>query len=87
MIVVRAESQLDEGARIGHGLALPTVIRLELAKGGFGRSIPFAAGQPAHVVLTDERFLDLMGALSIDLLLTSPVALLAAFGLARTGGH
>lgn len=82
MIVVRPQPQADQGARIGHRLRLPAVIGLISPHRLFAGLIPFTGGFAGQVVLANQRFLDRLRPLPIDLLL-SPCGRLFLAALAR----
>ena len=74
-----AEAELDQGAGVGDGFVLPTVVGLEPAKSIFCGRIPLPRRLAGQVVLTDESFLDLLRAFRINLLL--PLDLFCALPL------
>jgi len=80
--MVGAESEFNERPGIGHSFVLPAIGSLEPAQSVFGRRVPFSRSHSPHVVLTNQGFLDLMGALSVDLLLTANF--LGALAFVRT---
>ena len=86
MIFARTQSQLDQSARVGNGLVLPAVVRLELAQRVFGGRVPFSGRLAAQVMLLDERFLNLLGALGINLLLPTLGRLFGFLAAARGRG-
>ena len=71
MIVARPESEFDEGARVGNRFILPAIVALEFSQRVFGGRVPFSGRLAAQVMLLDQRFLDLLGALGINLLLSA----------------
>jgi len=71
MIRARSQSQLDERAGIRNSLILPSMIALKAPHGFLAGLIPSSAGFPAEIVLVDERFLNSLRALGIDLLLSA----------------
>ncbi len=71
MIFARPKAEFDQSARVGDGLALPSVIGLEAAHGGFAGVIPRSGGFSGQIMLTDQRFLNGLRALGIDLLLAT----------------
>lgn len=71
MILAGAQSQLDERSRVGHGLALPAVVRLVAAHGFFAGLVPGAGSFSAEVVLADQGFLNGLGSLGVDFLLAA----------------
>src|SRR5512141_911113 len=75
-VVGGPESQLDEGAGIGQSLGLPAVVPLVLHQGFPGGVVPDAGGLAGEIALTDERGLDLAGAVGLDglLSLAAPIA-------------
>ena len=58
MIFAGAQSQLDQCAGIRNGLALPAVVGLKAAHGGFAVGVPCAGRFSGEVVLADQSFLD-----------------------------
>ena len=83
MVVARAQTQFDQGAGVGDGLILPSVIGLELPQGGFGRGVPFVRGLAFQITLLDQSLLNLMSSLAVNLLLP---ALFGMPALARGRG-
>lgn len=69
MIVTRPQTQADEGAGVGHSLRLPSMVGLVTPHGIFAGLVPRSCCGAAQVVLPDQRLLDLLRALWIDLLL------------------
>ena len=76
--VVRPQTQLDQGPRVGSELGLPAVVSLELGQGIFGGLVPNASGLAAEVMLLNQRALDFAGAFLIDRAL--PVRMGCALG-------
>ena len=70
MIRARAQSELDERAGIGNSLVLPSMIALKAPHGLLAGLIPSSARFPAEIVLPNERFLNSLCALRINLLLS-----------------
>src|SRR5579863_1159771 len=70
VIVARSEAELNESARVGHGLRLPAMVALVMAQGVLGRIIPLAGRLTAEVVLADQGFLNGLSALGVNLLLS-----------------
>ncbi len=70
MIVIRAQSQLDERASVRRGFGLPIIVRLITLHGLLSLVIPHAGGLPRQVVLADQGLLNFQGALWIDFLLS-----------------
>ena len=58
MIIARSQAKADQRARIGNGLALPSVIGLILSHGIFARLVPRPFCLTAQVVFPDESFLN-----------------------------
>jgi hypothetical protein len=83
VIVAGPEAEFDQRARVGDSLVLPAIVGLESPQGVFRGGIPFSGRLAAEVVLTNERFLDLVSAVGINLLL--PFYLFRALSLARSG--
>ncbi len=85
MIFARTQSEFDEGSRVWHSLALPSVIGLIATHCRFTSFVPGARSIPAQVMLTDQGLLDCLGPLGIDLLLTADLRgfLFASRALAR----
>src|SRR5712671_4130218 len=83
MVVTGAETQLDQRARIRHGLRLPTLIRLITPERSLGRVVPSSRGFPVHVVLSNQSFLNLLSALGFNCLLAGLFRALAACLVAR----
>lgn len=71
MIVVRSETQADEGAGIWHGFRLPTMVGLITAHRVFAGLIPGSFSFRTQVMFPDQRLLDLLRTLRIDLLLAA----------------
>jgi hypothetical protein len=71
MVVAWAQAQFDEGAGIGDGLVLPSVVSLEFPQGIFCDRIPRAARRTSQIMLSNQSLLDLPGALGINFLLTT----------------
>lgn len=69
--LVRSQTELDQGARIGNRLRLPTIGGLKFLHGGLGRCVPIPGRLPTQVVLANQGFLDLPRALGIDFLLAA----------------
>jgi hypothetical protein len=69
MVVARAEPQADQRTRIGHRFLLPAVIRLIAAHGLFAGLVPGSGRFATQVMFANERFLNLLRPLRIDLLL------------------
>jgi hypothetical protein len=66
MHVIRTQAEADEGARIGNTLALPALVSLIAAQGRLCGVIPFAGRRAVHIMLTNQRGLDLAGALAVN---------------------
>ena len=87
MFVIGTEAKFDEGARIGGGFRLPSIIGLKLLHGLFRSIVPDPGGFSAEVMFANQGFLDLTSALGIDLLLAVACAdLLARLLLFLVGG-
>ncbi len=69
MILARAQAQANQRARIGNGLALPSVIGLVTPHRFFAGLVPCPGGLAAQIVLPDQGFLNGLRAFGIDLLL------------------
>src|SRR3954467_12474431 len=67
--LVRSQSQLDQRAGVRNDFRLPTVVALQLGQRSFGSGVHVAGGLSVQVVLADESFLNLTGALVVDRLL------------------
>ena len=82
VVVARAQAQFDQRAvkSAGHSLVLPTVIGLELPQGDFGRRVPLIGGFALQITLLNQSLLNLIRALTVNLLLP---ALLGMLTLAR----
>src|SRR5580658_3234694 len=70
MLVIRAQSQLDECASVRRGFGLPIIVRLITLHGLLSLVIPHAGRLTRQVVLTDQGLLNFQGALRIDFLLS-----------------
>src|SRR5947208_14528235 len=75
--MVWSQTQLDDGARIGRDLGLPSVFGLVARHGGLSTGIPLSIGLAVEVFLADQGLLDIAGPGFINLLLA--VALPGAF--------
>ncbi len=71
VVVIGTQPELDQGACIGNCLALPSIVRLVFLKSLLGSIVPFPGRIAVEVMLTDQRFLNLLCPLGIDLLLPS----------------
>ena len=71
MVLARAQTQLDQRARVGHRLTLPAVVGLVTAHGLFAGLVPRSRGFSLQVVFANQRFLNGLGSLGIDLLLAA----------------
>lgn len=71
MVLARAQSQLDQGARVGYGFALPAMVCLVAPHGFFAGLVPRAGGFSTQIVLADQSFLNGMSSLGIDFLLAA----------------
>jgi len=71
MLMIRAQSQFDQGASIGRGFGLPIVVGLITLHGLLRSIIPYACRFPRQVVLTNQSLLDFQGALPVNLLLST----------------
>jgi len=72
MFLAWAQPKTDQGARIGNGLALPAMVRLIFAHGIFAGLVPASGGLAfIEIVLADQRLLNFLGAIGINLLLAS----------------
>ncbi len=69
MIFAGPQAQFDERPGIRNRLALPAVVRLITAHRRFTLLVPCAARFPAEIMLADQRFLDGLCALRVNLLL------------------
>src|SRR5258707_5511000 len=78
LTVVGTEAQFNNGAGIGGDLRLPSVVALIARHGLLGGGIPYAGGLALHVFLTDQGFLNLAGAVTVDLLLALALPCAAA---------
>ena len=79
MLVVGAESKLDERPRIGNDFGLPPVVGLVALHGLLRSIVPDARWLALKVMLTNQRFLNISGAFGIDFLLSAPPTRLAQF--------
>ncbi len=61
--LLRAETELDQSARVRRDPGLPAIVFLELLHGGSGLGVPRAGGFAFQIALLDERGLDLGSAL------------------------
>ena len=61
MIFARAQTELDQSARVGHSLALPTLVCLVTTHGLLTRLVPRSCGFSSQIVLADQGFLDRLG--------------------------
>src|SRR5436305_10101917 len=75
--MVWSQAQLDDGARIGRDLGLPSIFGLVTRHGGLGAGIPLSVGLAIEVFLADQGLLDIAGPGFINLLLA--MALPGAF--------
>src|SRR5258706_7667213 len=82
MVMARPEPQAEQRARVGHSLRWPAMIGLIAPHGVFTGLIPGSARLAAQVVLANQRFLDRLCALGINLLL-APRGRLSLAVLAR----
>lgn len=71
MILARAQTQLDQRARVGHRLALPAVSGLVAPHGLFAGLVPRSGGFSFQVVLANQRFLNGLSSLVVDFLLAA----------------
>jgi len=71
MVVTRTQPKANQRTRIGHRLRLPAVIGLIAPHRIFAGLIPGSGRFAAEVVLADQRFLDRLCPLGVDLLLAS----------------
>ena len=71
MIFAWSESEFDQSAGIWNGLVLPSIVGLITPHRRFALGIPCPRWLSAQIVLANERFLDFLCALGIDLLLAS----------------
>jgi hypothetical protein len=70
MILARSQAEFDQCSRVGHRLALPALICLEVAHGFFACLVPRACGlSPREVVLADQSFLNCLRPLGVNFLL------------------
>ena len=79
MIFARTKTQLDQRARVGHLLALPSVVGLVAAHGVFAGLIPAAGGFSVQVMFADQGLLNGSGSFGIDFLLASRTTCFLAF--------
>ncbi len=66
-----SQAQFDEGPRVGHCLRLPAMVGLIAAQGIFRSLSPFAGGFASEIVLADQRFLNGLRAIGVNLLLSA----------------
>jgi hypothetical protein len=71
MIVVRTQSQLNQGARIGNFFGLPAVVALISAHGIFAGLVPNSCSFAVQVMFADQRFLNRRRPARVDLLLAA----------------
>lgn len=71
MILARAQTQTDQGARIGDRFALPSVIGLITTHCIFAGLVPGSGGLAGQIVLAHQSLLNRQRALGIDLLLSA----------------
>jgi hypothetical protein len=69
MVVARAQPQADQRTRIGHRFRLPAMIRLIAAHSVFAGLVPGSGRFAAQVMFANQRFLNFLRPLRIDLLL------------------
>ena len=81
MIIARTEPEADESARVRNFLRLPSVVGLIAAHGVFAGLVPGSRRVAGHVMFADQRFLNRLRPLRINLLLAPRLSLAA---LART---
>ena len=74
MLVIRAQSQLDERSSVRRGFGLPIIIRLITLHRLLSLVIPHAGRLTRQVVLADQGLLDFQGALRIDFLLSVSIS-------------
>ena len=67
--VIGSEPQTDQSTRIGNALVLPALVSLIATHSLLGGVIPFARGLAGHVVLANQRGLDLPSAPAVNGLL------------------
>ena len=71
MVVAWPQPQADQSARIGHRFRLPAVVGLIAAHGIFAGLVPGSGRFAAQVMFANQRFLNLLRPLGIDLLLAA----------------
>ena len=71
VLVIRAQSKFDQGARIGSGLGLPIVVSLITLHRLLGRVIPHASRLACQVMLANQSFLNFQRTLRVYLLLSA----------------
>src|SRR5260370_42137732 len=76
--MIRAQPQTNERARIWNAHALPALVSLITAHGHLRRVVPSPGGLAVHVVLTNQRSLNLAGAFTVNGLLPARLARLLA---------
>ena len=69
MVVAWPQSQADQSARIGYRFRLPAVVGLIAAHGIFAGLVPRSGRFAAQVMFANQRFLNLLRPLRINLLL------------------
>lgn len=80
-----AEAEFDDGARVGHQLGLPTIVRLEFLHSCLGLGVPMTAGLAGKVAGFDEGCLNFSGAVIVDCALAGVLrGWLGVFGRGRT---
>ena len=78
MHMIRAQPHANQRARVWNALALPALIGLVATHRLLGGVVPFPGGLATHVVLMNQRHLDLPGTLAVNGLLPARLARLLA---------
>lgn len=69
MVWAGPEAELDQGARIGDGLGLPSLVGLVTLHGSLGGAVPFSRRFSLEIVLADQGLLNFTSTLGIHHLL------------------
>src|SRR5437773_817980 len=69
--MIRAQAQLDDGARVGQFLCLPAILGLITNHRGLGAGVPNSVGLALEILFADQCCLDLAHADRINYLLAT----------------
>lgn len=69
MLLIGAEAEFDEGAGVGNLFGLPAIVGLEFLHGFLRIRVPGTRGLTRKIMVADESFLNVTGALRVDFLL------------------